>query len=617
MIRMGGRWIAVVLLVTTVFGLFSYAGAQAPAYSRASEKNGDFLSAGGDAALLGAQSEEEKKLLNVAATDEDGNATFQIVYNLDSSQRVQEQCETLAADIYDATGVTVPVVHSSEQKKTYEIMVGDVNRSETIDRIDDFRDDLEDTDFVICVVDTRVVIYATTDQALVSAVIFFMDQAVTRSELQGIYGLSADYEFTYHPNDVPVVTQPKLTEDRYVEFSLENGPSMYTYVRLSFTGNEGWRIQTKYSERTDFRDTGACQLLAYSLGEHRLGTEDERFYTEEISTASAGDVFIATSKSGSRVEINLAPFQMDFYSKSGAHSACVTNILHNAGASTVEGVFEEKEAVFGTGERFNGANQRGKKIEMFTKDIWSKADACYMAIPLLSTSRGTGILVNNYEHMMLDLDSAKNNTWSAVITGAPLDCYVFTTEKISDVIYHYSSLSGFAELPEEWTYGLLVCSLAPEFSQKWTEDIIPDEKDGRDEGVYDMIAMMETYDLPWTGVLAEAWDYRGAGSKWHEDLKELCDYVHSLGKKFIVYMGVAAVRPEMSVNKNLASEYVGSFNPDYYLYQQKGNGKGYLLPETGSAGNNPDNSGGDRVYLDITNPKAVQWYFDEYWTYLI
>jgi alpha-glucosidase (family GH31 glycosyl hydrolase) len=32
---------------------------------------------------------------------------------------------------------------------------------------------------------------------------------------------------------------------------------------------------------------------------------------------------------------------------------------------------------------------------------------------------------------------------------------------------------------------------------------------------------------------------------------------------------------------------------------------------------NPDNSGGTRVYLDITNPNAVEWYFNGYWEYIM
>ncbi|MBE6588995.1 MAG: glycoside hydrolase family 31 protein [Ruminococcaceae bacterium] len=554
--------------------------------------------------LLNTEDADTDRFINVAATNEEDEPMFQIVYDISADTRVAEQCMTLAANICDVTGVEIPVVHSSEKQADYEITVGEVKRKETLDVIDSF--DLEDTDFVICVVDTRILIYAESDQALCSAVIFFMEEAVRKSATEKLYGLYADYVFTYHPNKIPTVTLMENTDPRSVEFALENGPSMYTYVRLSFTGNEGWRIQTKYSKSGKFRDTGASQLLAYSLGEHTLGTEDERFYLEEVTSLKAGNSLTVTSKSGSRAVIGLSSFRMDFYTKSGSLAASITNISHNAGAGTIVGELEEDEAIFGTGERFNGANQRGKLIEMFTKDIWSRANACYMAIPLLSSSRGSGIFLNNYEHMMLDLDSKKNGTWSAVITGAPIDCYVFTTEKIPEVIYGYSALSGFAGLPEEWSYGMLVCSISPEFSQKWTADIIPDEKDGRNEGVYEMIANMEAYDLPWTGVLAEGWG--PYNPEKHNDLKELCDYVHSIGKKFLVYIRVGT-----------ANIGVTGYHPSYLLTQTRPDGStSHSLPDTTANTNNPDVSDATEthVYIDVTNPDVVLWFFEDYWHYL-
>ncbi|MBE6588945.1 MAG: glycoside hydrolase family 31 protein [Ruminococcaceae bacterium] len=566
----------------------------------------------GQGALLNTKEFDTDQMINVAATDGEDKPLFQIVYDIGAGPRVKEQCMALAADIYDITGVEIPVVHSSEKQITYEITVGEVKRTETLDAIDSF--EIEDADFAICAVDTRVVIYAETDQALCSGVIFFMEQAVSKSALEKAYGIRKDYNFTYHPYDVPNVELLESEDDRCIDFSLGNGPSLYTYVRLSYTGNSGWRIQTKYREGDSFRDDGAAQILAYSMGEYTLGTEDHRFYTEVITKKRIGDIYTATAPDGSIVRINLAAFRIDFYTPSGKLASSITNITHNAGAASITGVVEPNEAIFGTGERFNSVNQRGKKIDMFTKDFWSQANACYMVIPLLCFSRGSGVFINNYEHMVLDLDSknAQNHSvegkWTATVTGAPLDCYVYTTEQIADVIRNYSRLSGYADMPEEWTYGMLVCAYSPDLSEKWSADVKPahSEVDGRGEGVYEMIANMEAHDLPWTGVIAEAWgpyiDYK------HEDLKELCDYVHSLGKKFLVYMRVGNIEA-----------YMKGFDSSYFLTQTIASGaKNYNLPDTTADTNNPDAGapGQTHHYIDITNPEAMAWFFDEYWNYL-
>ena len=607
------KLIATALLLAMLLGALGCTAVVPPMQENGALNENENLISGEKPALLGADNTlPTDNLINLAQTDENEEAVFQIVYNINASLRVKEQCEALSANIYDATGVTVPVVHSSEKQKTYEITVGDIVRRETVDKIDDYREVLSDEDFAICVIDTRIVVYATTDTALVTGVIFFMESVVQKSMLQKLYAIEKGYEFTYHPIETPPVTIEKSDNDHYALFTLTTGTAMFTYVRLSYTGNSGWRIQTKFRETDQFRDDGAAQVLAYTMGEYKLGTKDDRFYTEAITTSLTGDVYTVAAPDGSRVEINVKSFRMDFYTPSGKPASSITNISQNAGGSGIVGELLSDEAIFGTGERFNGANQRGKKIEMFTKDIWSRHDACYMVIPLLASSRGSGFFINNYEHMVIDLDStspsnhSKAGVWKATVTGAPLDCYVYTTEQIGEVIHNYSRLSGYANLPEEWTYGMLVCAYSPDLSQKWTADITPSAEDGRGEGIYEMIANMEANDLPWTGVLAEAWGPYYAAK--HADLKELCDYVHSLGKKFLVYMSVGYAGSRMS-----------GFTSSYLLTQTRSDGtKDYNLPDTTADTNNPDVSSSKRtsVYLDITNPEACEWFFDDYWDYL-
>ena len=400
------------------------------------------------------------------------------------------------------------------------------------------------------------------------------------------------------------------SDAHYVEMVLQNSEVLTSYVRLSFTGNSGWRIQSKVNASDAYNDFGAAQRLAYSLGE----TDPSK--PEGIQCAQVGDVFTVTAPDQSRVEINTDRFEMNFYTPSGRLASTVTNIRATDDGSTITGVLEEGEAIYGTGERFNSANQRGKQIEMFTKDIWGREDACYMVIPLLSSSRGSGMFVNLYEHMTVDLGKERSDVWRIDVTKAQTDVYIYTTEEIPDVITAYSELTGYAALPEEWTYGMIVCAYTPDLSEKWSAQITPG-KDGRGEGVYEMIANMEAYDLPWTGVLVEAWGAYEPSK--HKDLKELCDYVHSLGKKLLVYTRVGSADGGMDVDSTLSSDRVGYFSESYYLTQTRADGVvSPKLPNTTAGTNNPDIGPNVRTfaYLDITNPTAVSWFFDEYWGYL-
>ena len=614
------RLLATVLLLATVFGLFGCTVPATPDAEGVIAEMPNFIGGKTDALGETQGAKRPEKLLNLAQKNESGLATFQIVYPSRASQTVKDEALKLAEDIRVVTGVSLGVVDHFAEKRDYEIVLqtgSDMTRSEILEVTDEYYSILKENDFLIKVHGTRLVLYGRTEQAIKSAMLFLMETVSYQDSEAGEYGVDINTTFMYQPVEHPPVKILNATDKYYFEFSLQNSAEgdmeMNTFVRLSFTGNAGWRLQTKFLESDSYNDEGAAQRLARSLG------EADPSVLEEITVEGPVDgIYRLNASDGSYVSVNTnaEQFRLDFYTPSDKLASSVTNISTNTAGSMITGVLEEDEAIYGTGERFNNANQRGMYLDMFSKDVWSSAAACYMVIPLLCSSRGSGVFVNLYEPMTMDLGRENKDVWKTVTHGCPLDVYFYTTEEIPDVIQSYSELTGYAGLPEEWTYGMIVCAYSPDFSKKWSAQITP-SADGRGEGVYELIANMEKYDLPWTGVLAEAWDYRGAGSKWHEDLKELCDYVHSLGKKFIVYMGVAAVRAEMSADYKLATRKVGTFMPSYYLYQQKPNGSGYLLPETGSDGNNPDNAGGDRKYLDITNPEAVEWYFDEYWTYLM
>ena len=552
--------------------------------------------------------EPPTNLLNLAATNEEDEPLYSIVHKMGAENWLIEQCAVLAAEIYDVTGVMLPIVHEMEKSSPYEIMIGDVIREETVE-IRDSMSSLKKTDFKLLTVGKRVWIYAKSDQAIATGITLLTHQFAERDVMARTFTIAEDFEYLYQPSDNPPVSISDVGE-RHVEIELQNTAVLSTLVRLTHTENGGWRLQSKYLRDAEYNDLGAAQRLAYSLG------ESYSTVTHPLTTVTTGTLLTVTAPDGSRAEIRTDTFSMDFYTPVGTLAATVTDVSANPAGSSIAGKLIEGEAIYGTGERFNAVNQRGQYIEMFSKDIWSRADACYMVIPLLCSSRGSGIFINLYEHMVLDLGKEKEDEWRAAITGAQIDTYIFTTEEIPEAITAYSDLTGYAGLPEEWTYGMLVCSIGPEFSQKWSADITP-SADGRGEGIYEMIANMEAYDLPWTGVLAEAWGPYHVEK--HKDLKELCDYVHSLGKKFLVYIRVGSAHSGMQTDVSLTDKRIGSYSQDYLVKQTLPNGSlSHNLPDTSPDTNNPDvsNPKSTHVYLDVTNPEAVKWFFDEYWDYL-
>ena len=549
--------------------------------------------------------EENQNLLKLI---DGGESQYKIVYPM-KDKVAEEQARLLAEEISSKLGVDLKVVHDSQGKADeYEIRVGNVKgaRLEVLEVYKAFGK-IGELDFAVKTVGNTVYVYGTGMQGTVAGMTYFLNKAASLNAATKTFGVPKALETIYHKNETPAVAVTG-TDDHYVYFSLDAGTLQETFCRLSYTGNNGWRVQTKRTAAEEFDNVGAAQRLAFFLG------EQDPSGLVKILTEKSGDLLTVKTADAADgcVKINQKNFRMDFYTKSGKLAGTVNDLFANAGGSFIKGELTKDEKIFGTGERFNTSNQRGNKLEMISRDIWSSDTSNYVAIPLLCSSRGSGIFLNRYEYMTVDLDSKGTNVWSASIEEANVDCYLFTTEQISEVLYGYSSLTGFAEAPEEWSYGMLICRFSPDLSQKWSADVTwndergyPDADstiDGRGFGVYDVIAKMEAYDLPWSGILAEPWGSYAEAK--HEDLKELCDYVHSLGKKFLVYIAVGNASSKMS-----------GFSNNYLVSRTLPNGTvEFALPDTQDVYNNPDNPEGiRRNYLDITNPEAVEWFFNVYW----
>ncbi len=593
------KLIATFLLLATLLTAFAGCGAGIADAGAQKEDNPAEIVTGETSALASAPS----KRLMLA---ENGASKFQIVYPISSGTALQTFAEKIATAIEDATGVKIPVVHDSKPEKDYEIRIGRISRYDAMSLYSKYQRDFGARDFVVEQYNDGKTIhmYALNLTAVKASVTYFLENMLYTDAIEKIAFVEDDFApKLYIEPDTPIV-EFKEADEHYLYFTANKGTLAEFEARLSFTGNKAWRLQTKTAYQKEFNDIGASQRLSLSLSEEPVLT------LEPIDVTVDGKTVTATEAGGSRVVLTTDPFKLVFYTPTDKVASTITNLTTSTGGSSIEGDIQPNEAIFGTGERFDSVNQRGKEINMFTKDIWSQSNACYMVIPLLCFSRGSGVFLNIYEEINLSLGSKtkidQNDVWTAEIVGNTVDSYFYTSEQMSDAIYGYSVLSGFAEMPEEWSYGMIICRYSNDLTKKWGVEINTGELgEGREMGVYDCIAMMEAYDLPWTGILAEAWGPDNQGKQ--DDLKELCDYVHSLGKKFLVYMRVGYV----------SSQQIG-YSSSYAVSMTKPDGTTTtMLPAAES--NNPDTGGATDAaypYLDVTNPEAVSWFFGEYWDYL-
>ena len=106
----------------------------------------------------------------------------------------------------------------------------------------------------------------------------------------------------------------------YVYFKCGTAPRNGVSARLSYTGNHGWRLQTKNPATGAFDDMGASQRLARTLGEEVVNP------TEEVTRSVRGEVFSFKASDGSRVRMDCKHGTIEFITPAGQVSSCVTAI---------------------------------------------------------------------------------------------------------------------------------------------------------------------------------------------------------------------------------------------------------------------------------------------------
>ncbi len=279
---------------------------------------------------------------------------------------------------------------------------------------------------------------------------------------------------------------------------------------LNCTDKGVWRLR---SERNSaFDDMGAAQTLARDLGEQY----DKQPLPVDFSAGSG--CFTARAQDGSYVEIG--DKAIAFYDSASQLVREIKNIKASGSGTLVTVAAYRGEKFYGTGERFNKVNQRGKKLDIYAVDRWCQTRGnSYIPIPFLFSSRGNALLMNRYERSVFDICKSRRSEIIIEQKYAAADLYIFTGSSPADILSAYCRLTGFAPMPPEWSFGTLVCRYHPEFQTK--------------EGVFAMADAMKENDFPWDAVILEG--FRPYRTENLPELREICDKVHSMGRKVMLY----------------------------------------------------------------------------------
>ncbi len=371
-----------------------------------------------------------------------------------------------------------------------------------------------------------------------------------------------------------------------LDFSLLSQGAKIGRFRLLCSDNSAFRLLSVSADSKIV--PGAAQILAADLGEDVDNTALPLAF-------SKNNEYIEILGEKCKATLSLCPFSLSFQNTKGKTVVHIDNLSQDGQGIQIEGTLNSGERLYGTGERFNAIDQRGKLVDMMSIDIWCGIEGnSYAPVPLVISSGGYGLFFNKFQRSLFDLGCSDENRWK-ISSQVEIDLYIFINDHPKDTLHAYAKLTGFAPKPFSWQLGIFVSrhGLTKELTTV--------------DGVMAMIADMERHRLPWDAVVMEGWPVYDKNS--YDDLKLLMEKLHTLGKKALVW------------------ESCGR----YYVRDKKNNPHGYeesysvstletgevLLPETDSY--NPADSANPRkvAFLDITNPEAKKWWFDGIWHNLV
>ncbi len=385
------------------------------------------------------------------------------------------------------------------------------------------------------------------------------------------------------------------------------------FACLTYTGNGGWRLKVQADGYLGFTGMGAAQALAYYMDEE----PDETVLP--ITYEVTDKMLSVYCEDGSRVEISLAEnFAMRVFSAAGKEVSHLLDIGMVSNTLVMRGRLDATEGVYGGGEKFDSVNRRGTLTRLYSTDGWNRSETSYMIIPLFFTSRGGGFFFNRYEDMLADFGSSVSNEWTLTLKNDAMDCYLYATESGKEVIANYARMTGTTTVPDEWAYGEMICRYSTDL-KSFETDVDTTNKDGAPSGrsVKTLVTNLIEAGMKPSAMVMEPWGYGTVSynESSREELQKTIDWLEEQGIRTMLYMRVGS-----SVNASMVG-----YKDEYFVYASiTENGEdrySQKIPDVANGGvsGNPDvsSSSSGHLYLDVTNPEAVEWYCGVIWGQLV
>lgn len=157
------------------------------------------------------------------------------------------------------------------------------------------------------------------------------------------------------------------------------------------------------------------------------------------------------------------------------------------------------EAIYGLGERFDGLNQYGKKVEMWVRDKPGQGRASYVCVPVVYSTGGYALFAADNPQGEFDLNSqhkGQHRYWRA---GHSATLYLAVGSSLKDFVQKRAGIVGLPAGAPDWAWGL------------WMSRNSYENQDEAEQAIRGMAER----NIPVSAIVQEAWKGRSESGDFH------------------------------------------------------------------------------------------------------
>ena len=315
-------------------------------------------------------------------------------------------------------------------------------------------------------------------------------------------------------------------------------------------------------------------------------------------TVVDGDPLTITT-AGLRIEVGKNPFHLTFRKPDG------TVWLNGArsesfSASEDDMLLTNRAATFqiANGEQFYGLglvlgqplSYRGQIRSLYNSRARFQFGAMTdMAVPLVLSSKGYGLFVDNPYSQSWDFVCSDGHHWRPTVTGGELDYYFIGADGLADALNRYTQITGRAPLPPRWALGYMQSRYG---YRNWSE-------------VYAVRDSFRTNDLPCDVLILDLY--------WWGKANQMGALVWDPTNFPAASTNLAALAASGIKTINIHEEYLNPYNPPAKTNFDQAAALHYLVSsnEEMTVPSLLQNEGFYETagYFDFLNPDARRWWF--------